>query len=253
MKWIPCVWVSLCMIPLFAVESSEDLLKREREQTAQLAEKVSENFKKLLDGILKEVMRLEQSAKNDGDLPLFLWTHWVREDMRAHGNGLHWLQEPVEFPPKLERMRDQWRAQSQGLVENGLLAEERRLKSARENLDAHVRTLTRGGEIDEAVRARDLFQNHERHKAFKALQRALDLIQESTRPVARIPNRPESVRDLPPDARVYFNADHPAFQIFLKRVTAVSSGHLGVKATGIRVRGHPDLTGRRGLNVMAVY
>ncbi|MCH8514649.1 MAG: hypothetical protein LAT83_23750, partial [Kiritimatiellae bacterium] len=39
----------------------------------------------------------------------------------------------------------------------------------------------------------------------------------------------------------------------LKRVTAVSSGHLGVKATGIRVRGHPDLTGRRGLNVMAVY
>ena len=243
----------LLLAPIFAAESAETLLKQEQERTAELARAFTEQLRQLQEGILKNVKALEQSAKTDGDLTLFLWAHWVREDMRETDNGLHWLQEPVAFPPRLEQLREQWKTQSQRFVQDALQAEERRLLESQNHLEAHVRSLVRNGDIDEAVRARDLFAEHEKHKAFKDLHQALDLIQESTRPVARTPRNPEDLRTLPPDARVYFTGDHPAFQIFLKQVTAVSSGHLGLKATGIRLRGHPDLLGRRGLNVVAIY
>jgi len=42
------------------------------------------------------------------------------------------------------------------------------------------------------------------------------------------------------------------FKEFTERVSAVSCGNLGLQPTRIVLPGHPVLTGRRGLNVMAV-
>ena len=245
----------LCpVLQVFCGSEAKNLYKDRLDRAQLLAESLHTRLDKLEAGIREHVTVLRDNAEKNRNLVLLAWSAWILEDMEpGQGGGLHWLHEPVEFHGDLEESRDEWVVHVNRFVEMGIELETAFLEETNEVFDAHVRSLVREDRIEEAVEARDLFKTHAKSSEIKILRRSVKHLQSYTRPKSRLPNSTANLKLLPKEARVYFNKENPGYQIFLKRVTAISSGHLGVKTTGIRVSGHPEWIGRRGLNVVAYH
>lgn len=233
--------------------STQDLwthqLRKAKEQTGTFENQMAEIY----NNTLEDGKALKITAKKTGDMSLLLWSHWALQEMERPDssltNRLNWLNEPVSFPEELEVVREHRRKILSAFTENALTVKEKVLSDSTQIFEEHVRNLVRKDQIDDAVAARDLFESFMHQPQIKYYNKVVDSYQKAFQPPPESKNRPEK----PKAEKFYFDRDNPAYQLFLKNVTAVSSGHLGIKTTGIRITGQPDLIGRRGLNVVAVH
>lgn len=202
--------------------------------------------------LLQESSSIKREAERTGNRELLLWSHWIIKRMNASNQStleqLSWLNEPVPFPPVIEEMRTKYLTAFRSFVDNTLTLRTDLLPEKKEILEEHIRNLVRADEIENAVAARKLFSGFDEQAEVKNLRQSVKKYEKKFPEKSRAKNKKSKV----PEYKTFFEKTNPAFQHFLKDCTAVSAGFYGVKKTGIRLEGHPDLIGKRGLNVVAV-
>ncbi len=254
MRTLFCLWLCLASLTRSPAETNaQQLVEDKRKQVAQLSASQEESLTLLAEKTRADVRALLAAAEKREDFSLWLWAHWVAESQeKATSGAWGWLALPQSYPPELERLRRQRREETRRVVEAVFSATDKHQGEARTHFEEHVRTLVRANHIEEAKRAREIFSGYEDLPEVQKLLRLEQHVRRNIAPHLADPNNITGTSKPKATATILFRGDNPAFLAFRKRVTAVSSGHYGLKTTGIQVEGVPGMVGKRGLNLLAL-
>ncbi len=213
-----------------------------------------------LDTISKtNIVQLEQMAeegKRNSNPSLWLW---AERELRIHKHtpfcNLTRPKHLKGYPEELKRWSQSLAGELKTLLNKMKQEKKKSVEEAKAEFDAYVRSLVRADDLETARKERDRFGTFSTQKPVKQLDRKIKDLEHliSGKAHRHLWRRPKNNgAAAPPDALFLFRSDNPAFQAFLKRVSATSKGSPERGPSYAKIGNIERLYGKRGLGLMAL-
>jgi hypothetical protein len=204
----------------------------------------------------RELIRLAARGEMLPDPALRLWAERELRLLPEQPFGNLYRPEGLTgYPAELETWSLKLREDLQSLLTQMKEEKKKVEEDAAKAFEERVRSLVRANDAETAHREREQFRTFGTSKAIKGFGQEIQRVEKLLSGKGK-KSKPATPADedipAPPDALFLFEPDNPAFQEFLRHVTAVSAGSPERGASEARVGASLRMTGERGLSMLAL-
>jgi len=229
---------------------------RHLKQVETLSQQATQRLETISNANVVRLKQMAAEGKRNSDPTLWLW---AERELRVHKHtpfcNLTRPKQLKGYPEELKGWSQSLAGELKTLLTRMKEEKKKTVEEAKADFDAHVRNLVRADDLETARKERDRFGTFRNQKAVKQLEqkiRDLDRLV-SGKTHRHLWRRPKNNgAPAPPDAMFLFRPENPAFQAFIKSVSAVSKGSPERGPSYAEIGNKERLAGKRGLRLLAL-